>query len=89
VDENGKVPPTFHTAEDLRLLLGPHVDPRDFETHNPNGGAFIPNAKIAGKALKDLGTPETVVILMESLAWPDGKRAIGYADGHVKRQEML
>ncbi|MDQ2986583.1 MAG: hypothetical protein M3R13_07660 [Armatimonadota bacterium] len=86
-DSKGKIPTSWRTGEDLRRLLSPDVDARSFETYNPNGGEFIPNAKIEGKSLADLGPPETVIVLMESKPWPDGKRPVGYADGHVKRHD--
>jgi len=84
-DAEGRVPANWHTADDLKKALGPHVDPDLFTSHNPNDAEFIPNPEIAGKKLSDLAAPETVVVLMESKPWPDGTRAIGYADGHVKR----
>lgn len=84
-DSQGRVPADMRTAADLKHALGQHVDPHNFDTHNPSGGEFIPNADIAGKSLADLGKPESVIVLMESKPWPDGKKAIGFADGHVKR----
>jgi prepilin-type processing-associated H-X9-DG protein len=37
-----------------------------------------------GKRLADLGPPEETIIVREIHANPRGKRAVGYADGHVE-----
>ena len=84
-DRNGKIPSDLLTATELQKRLGPHVDIRVFENHNPNGSEFIPNAFIAGKRLADLGPREQVIVLYESRPWPDGTQIRGYADGHVSR----
>ena len=51
---------------------------------NPNGGKFEYNFAISGKSTKAIQFPAKTVMFYETKAWPDGRRVVSFADGHVK-----
>lgn len=50
---------------------------------NPNGGQILYNVAIGGVSASSLQNPSTVVLFYETKNWPDGKRGVVFADGHV------
>jgi prepilin-type processing-associated H-X9-DG protein len=59
-------------------------DKETLKTHNPAGGQIAYNPALWGVALKDIAEQARTVVFFDSLPWPDGKRIVGFADGHVK-----
>lgn len=55
-----------------------------FKTLNPNGGMIRFNMGISGAVSSSIPSPAETVVMYESEAWPDGRRAVGFADGHAK-----
>lgn len=55
-----------------------------WQTQNPNGGEFRFNMALAGVSSTAIEAPAEEVLYYESKEWPDGKRCVAYADGHVR-----
>lgn len=67
-----------------------NLDVLNCSVSSKNGPAFAFNAALASKSLVDIDSPSQTVMLYEGKAGklafhPDGKAAVGFADGHVKR----
>lgn len=52
--------------------------------HPLTGEPYMANAKIGGKRGDAVGEPQTVVVLYEGSNWSDGKRVVGFLDGHIE-----
>ncbi|AIE87366.1 hypothetical protein OP10G_3998 [Fimbriimonas ginsengisoli Gsoil 348] len=59
-----------------------------WETRNPNGGEFRFNLAVGGVSMPAFEAPAETPMVYESKAWPDGKRTVGFLDGHVKRVDQ-
>ena len=55
-----------------------------FKTRNPMGGEIRFNMSLAGASSTEIESPAETPMFFESVAWPDGKRCVAYADSHVK-----
>jgi len=51
---------------------------------NPNGGDFRLNMAIAGVNMTAIERPAETPLFYDMTAWPDGTRAVAFADGHAK-----
>jgi len=84
VDNGGRLPPDLRTPKSGMAALANYLSPSSFESYNPNGGALLFNGRASGASIAKFARPEQVIAVYESRAWPDGRRAVGYLDGHVK-----
>ncbi len=55
-----------------------------WKTKNPKGGQFRFNMALSGVAETEIPEPASTVLVYESEAWADGRRAVAFADGHAK-----
>lgn len=53
-------------------------------TLNPSGGRFLFNMALGGASSSAVENPDKTILFYESNAWPDGRRAVAFADTHVK-----
>lgn len=84
-DNDDRMPPQFATAEDVhRCSIRYTKSENVYLTLNPAGGEFLGNPKIAGALSVECPEPSLIPMIYESRAWPDGKRATGWLDGHAK-----
>lgn len=51
---------------------------------NPKGGQILFNMALGGVSSQDIPSPAETVLYYDSMAWPDGRRVVAYADGHAK-----
>ena len=51
---------------------------------NPNGGQLVFNMGISGALMASVPDPANTVMLYDSQPWPDGRRVVGFCDGHAK-----
>lgn len=82
-DSGGLLPADLRTPKSRRAALAKYLSPSSFESHNPNGGALLFNGRISGARIAKFAGPEHVIAVYESRAWPNGRRAVGYLDGHA------
>jgi prepilin-type processing-associated H-X9-DG protein len=84
-DCDDRLPLQLGSARQVKPVLLPYIrNEQIFTTLNPNGGEFLGNAKINGMSLMEVDKPAETVLFYESNDWPDGRRVVCYADGHVK-----
>ncbi len=86
-DHDDTFPPRFSTAEDLRNAAAPYdaAGSMDFQSKNPAGGEFLPNAGAEGISLLRVLDPYNDTLVYESLPWErDGGRVIAYFSGSAK-----
>lgn len=84
-DNDDVLPPAVNVAQ-MRSLLGPYVQNKDsFLSHAEGRPAFEFNYALSGVSSEKISNPAEVPTVYESAPWPDGKRWIGYLDGHVAR----
>ncbi|MBI5705702.1 MAG: hypothetical protein HZC36_01805 [Armatimonadetes bacterium] len=77
--------PWAQSSKSAWSVIYPYVKNRDtFKTLNPNGGELRFAANVAGASAVDLEAPASVVMIYESMAWPDGSRVVAYCDGHAR-----
>ena len=79
-DYDGLLPPHSSNAAWQSLLL-PYGRPV-FNSHNPKGGTFVPNDRVAGYQLSKLDND--TIIASEENPWRDGEQAYVFADGSAK-----
>lgn len=77
--------PWAQSSKSAWSAIYPYVKNKEvFKTLNPNGGEFRFAANVAGVAATELEAPASVVMIYESMAWPDGSRVVAYCDGHAR-----
>lgn len=77
--------PFVQSTAGAREVTQPYMRSVDFwATFNPNGGTFLMSMAVAGVRTADIKNPETVPLVYESRAWPDGTRVVAFADGHCR-----
>lgn len=82
-DYDDRLPPDMHDARHIEYVVDPYLRNRSvWKSLNPNGARFEPNEKLSLVDMKFLVDPAGTPMLVESKEWPDGRRIIGYADGH-------
>jgi hypothetical protein len=59
-----------------------------WQTLNPNGGRILFNMALSGVNESAIDMPAEVPLLFEEVAWPDGRRAVAYTDGHAKLEDQ-
>jgi prepilin-type processing-associated H-X9-DG protein len=55
-----------------------------FYSANPRGARFLGNAELSAVPMTEIQSPDQDVMIYEDKEWPDGRRVIAYADGHVR-----
>lgn len=79
------VAPYAQSSTTAWSVMLPYIKSREtLKTLNPNGGSFLFNMSLAGVSLVDLESPAETPMIFESKPWPDGTRAVAFADGHAK-----
>lgn len=77
--------PYAQNTHTVQTVTSPYVKGTSvWKTANPNGGEILFNMAIGGVETSSIPTPAQVVMYYESAAWPDGRRSVAFADGHVK-----
>jgi hypothetical protein len=82
--DNDDVFPDGHSIGQAEKSVMPYIkSTKAFQTQNPNGGQVLFNVNLAWVPLASLGNLTTVPVFYDSAPWPDGGRAVGFADGHA------
>ena len=69
----------------VRGVIAPYLkNDKLWNTGNPNGGQFVFNMGMAGTLATSIPDPANLVMFYETQPWPDGRRAVSFADGHAK-----
>ena len=69
----------FYTA------VFPYVKSREVFTPSTQSGRLLYNTHLSGVTMNAIDRPAETILLWEERAWPDGKRAVAFVDGHAKR----
>lgn len=84
-DNNGLLPASFSTNEDIRAALASYdLDERIFETRNPDGGEILPNSELAGVKLSEVLEPDEIALLYETEPWSNGRSIYAFATTSVR-----
>jgi hypothetical protein len=77
--------PYVQNTGTVQEVTYPYVKNREvWKTLNPKGGRFLFNLAIGGASAPQIENPAEMPMFYEERAWPDGSRAVAYADGHAK-----
>jgi hypothetical protein len=83
-DYDDRFPKTPSIAN-LRKAVEPYLKNASiWSTGNPNRSEFLFNPMLYGHSATDVPSPAEWPMVYESRAWPDGRRVVGYVDGHAK-----
>jgi hypothetical protein len=83
-DYDDNFPKAKNWAEFQKLLM-PYVKNADvFKSTNPRGPEMEYNTKLAGMSFMDVEMPAVTPLVWEVHEWPNGTRAVAFADGHAK-----
>jgi beta-lactamase regulating signal transducer with metallopeptidase domain len=55
-----------------------------WKSKNPNGGDLLFAANLAGALFDKIDQPQETPLVYDEKAWPDGRRVVGYLDGHAQ-----
>ena len=76
--------PPMRDPASLKKALLPYVRTESAFLSPGTGQAFLPNARLAGRRVRQLGPPSGVVVLYSAVPEPDGTRVVARADGTVR-----
>lgn len=66
-----------------QLVTAPYLkNLSSWKSKNPNGGELLFAANLAGALYDKIEKPEETPLVYDENAWPDGRRVVGYVDGH-------
>jgi len=83
-DNNGNMPPA-DTFAHFQQAVGVYLGNNEAIFHQPNTNAFYQvNTALNGHKEAHFTDPVNVVVVFEATPWPDGKRGVGFLDGHAK-----
>ena len=77
--------PPLEDAAAMKKAIMPYVKSESLFVHPNSKEAYQPNASLSGKKMTSLAEPATRVLGFEASPDANGRRAVLYADGHVKR----
>lgn len=77
--------PWPQSTKAVQYVIRPYLKNMDlWQTANPNGGEVRFNMAIGGVNMVAIEDIANTVMFYESKAWPDGRRAVAFTDGHAK-----
>lgn len=77
--------PYVEDTATAKVVVAPYIrNEKIWVTHNPKGGRILFNMGIAGLSSSSIQLPAETILLFESEAWEDGRRAVCFCDGHGK-----
>jgi prepilin-type processing-associated H-X9-DG protein len=84
MDYDERLPPMRDAATMKRAVM-PYVKSDEVFKDPRTGEPYHVNPAASGKSLAQIAAPDRFVILYEASPSRDGKRAVAFVDGHVKR----
>ena len=82
-DNNGKFPPLDSLVHFQQAVLNYLGNNRTMVLQPSTNIPYQANLALAGKIAADINNPTETVVVYEAQPWPDGKRGVGYCDGHA------
>ena len=77
--------PYVEDTATAKVVVAPYLrNDKLWVTHNPKGGRILFNMGVAGVSSSNIQLPAETILLFESEAWEDGRRAVCFCDGHGK-----
>ncbi len=83
--EQDEVYPPMQTMYQLKKAIYPFLRSDTVFVQPINKKFYVPNAALSKKSLASINQPSMTAMIYEADFDSDGKRAVGFADGHVKR----
>jgi prepilin-type processing-associated H-X9-DG protein len=84
-DYDDRLPPDMGNPASVEKVVDPYLrNATVWRSANPRGSRFLPNENLSLVPGTEIVDPAGDPMLFESKEWTDGRRIIGYADGHVK-----
>jgi len=77
--------PSMQSMYVLKKSIYPYVKTEAIFKQPSNGKFYIPNAALSKKSVASIMNSSELAAIYEADFGSDGKRAVGFADGHVKR----
>ncbi len=85
-DNNETLPP-MQNASAAKAALFPYIKSESIFEQPPSHTFYHPNASLSRRKLASFDSPATMVVYFETSPQADGRRAVLFLDGHVKRLE--
>ncbi len=80
--------PLAQSTAQVQNEIRPYLKSEEsWKTLNPNGGRFLFNTNLSSVNESAIAEPARTPLFFEQNAWPDGKRAVAYVDGHAKMED--
>lgn len=77
--------PYVTSTADARAVTQPyHRSSEVWKSQNPRGNRILYNTFVGRVPQTAIPNPARVVMVYEEFPWPDGRRAVGFADGHAR-----
>lgn len=77
--------PYVQGTPQLGNVIQPYIKNMEvFKSLNPKGSALRFNMCLAGATVLDVQDPAGTPLIYEAEAWDDGRRCVGFVDGHAK-----
>ena len=85
--DHDEVLPPMQNASAAKAALFPYIKSDSIFEQPPSHTFYRPNASVSRRKLASFDSPATMVVYFETTPQADGRRAVLFLDGHVKRLE--
>lgn len=85
IQDNDENFPLMQSMYQLKKAVYPYIKSEQVFKQPSNDKFYVPNSALSKKSLASLMSPSTFAAIYEADFGSDGKRAVAFADGHVKR----
>lgn len=75
----------MQSISQFKKAIFPYVKDDEVFVQPSNKAFFVTNVILSGRNLDKVKSPEKFAMIYEAQTGADNKRAVGFADGHVKR----
>jgi hypothetical protein len=83
--DNDDLTPYVQDTKSAFAVTMPYIKNTDlFKSLNPAGSRILLNMAIAGVSDAEIEAPADTILYYDPKPWPDGRRLVGFTDGHVK-----
>ncbi len=83
VPDHNRRYPKLTDAASLKAAIIAYLGGAEHMFVSPNGKPYLPNPWLSERREAEVPKPSETVTVYESTAWPDGRRGVGFADGHA------
>lgn len=78
--------PFANSSAEAKRAVMPYTKSEDV-WNSPAGGRILYNTALSGVSATSIVAPAETLLVWEETTYPDGKRAVGYTDGHAMRRD--